>query len=204
MITVNDKLKTFSEKIIMKVQEESDRKINEYSERNIKLLEKEKENTLKEAEALVEEAKRNAEFERQQVISKAGIDKEHSVLKKKSDIFMRVIEDIRKKSLEYTSRAEYIGFIESSIKRCLLEINSDEVTLFFRSDDLNRYKDKIEQIVNNTVNKNIKVCIDKTEEDILGGCICRNSRNTYRVDCSMRAVINDNYELIGKMLMDNL
>lgn len=203
-ITVNDKLKAFSEKIIIKVREESDKKLQEYTKRNIELLEKEKEKTLKESETMVEDAKRNAESERQQIISKAGIDREHSILKKKKDIFERVLEDIKRKSVEYTSRKEYLAFVEVSIKRCLSSISSDEAILLFKPDDLYRYSNEIEKIIENTVNENIKIEVEKTEEDILGGCICKNGRNTYRVDCSMRAVINDNFELIGKMLMDNL
>jgi len=204
VITVESKLKSFSENIIKRVQEDSEKRLREFSIKNNELLEKEKEQVLKEAEAIIERMKTKAQSEKQQIISKAYIEKEYAILQKKKEIFQRVIKDIKNMAEEFTLRPEYVDFLESCIDNGLSQIKGKEANIFFKPQDIERYRENICSFINKKYDSIINTHILPTDEDIIGGCIVQNSENTIRIDCSITSLIIDNQEFIGRTLMDGL
>jgi V/A-type H+-transporting ATPase subunit E len=202
--TVDDKLKLFAKIIFEKVQKDSEQKVLDFSGEQDQYLETEKKNLLKLSESIVSQAKKKAEIKKNQVISKANIDGQHELLKRKKIIFDQTVEDIKKMADEYTLKPEYAVYLEKSISTGLSRINSNEVYIFLKNRDLENYKDKINEIVNKYKKPGMNVVLKEAASNILGGCICEDKDRTLRVDCSMLTVIEDNRGLIGKELLDNL
>lgn len=204
MITVENKLKSFSESIIKRVQEDSEQKLGAFSENNHEQLEKERVNVLREAEAIIEQIKVKAETEKQQIISKANIEREYTLLMKKKDIFERIVKEIKGMAHEFAASPRYGGFLESCIDKGLSRIKGREATLLFKSSDIEGHRNRIAGFINRKYAGTIDIHIAAADEDIIGGCIVQNKENTLRIDCSLSRLISDNEELIGKSLMDSL
>lgn len=203
VITVDDKLKRFSESIIKKVQEESDKKIRESVSKIESSMDKEKQKVQREAEILVEDAKKRAQAEKHQIISRAEIDRDYALLYKRKEILDRVLEDIRRMAADYTVKPEYESLLKSAIKRGLSGFKDANVIIYFKPDDLSRYEGSIRELLNNQFGER-NISIQNTDPEILGGCICENEEKTMRVDCTLRALIDENKELIGKLLYGDL
>lgn len=204
MITIDDKLKSFSERIIEKVRVESVKKIEENSKRNKDLLESERVKAEKEAEIILENARRSSESQRVMILSKAQLDKEYSILKKKKEIFHSVVEDIKIKAGQYTSDDRYLSFLENSVISCLSSSKSKDIILYFKAFDLEKYNDKIRQIINRSGLGGINARFETADDAILGGCILQSMDGTFRVDSSLKTLIESNMEQIGRMVMKNL
>lgn len=204
MTTVEDKLKLFAKIVFEKVEKESEQKVEEFSKNQDQLLESEKRNIIKESENLIKQTKKKAEDKRRQIISKANIDRQHALLKKRKEIFDRAIDDIRNLALLFTNQPEYAAFLEKCISNGLSKIEDLELEILLKTSDIENYGNTIKELLDKYKKPGMTVRIIGTEEDILGGCIFVNSCKTLRVDCSMASVIEDNRGLIGRTLMDNL
>jgi V/A-type H+/Na+-transporting ATPase subunit E len=204
VITVEDKLQVFSKSIIEKVEKDCDNKLFEHLAINKELLDNERKKVSNEALLIIENMKKKAESEKSQMISKAIIEKEHSVLIKKRDIFEMVVNDIRKMTVEFTHKPQYKAFLEMCMNNGLSQVNSDKSVIFFTPHDIEKYREDIKAYINENYNTHKRIDVDSTNADILGGCIVENLEKTIRIDCSVESLIDDSKERIGKILMDNL
>lgn len=204
MTTVEDKVKLFARIILEKVESSSEQRVVEFAAHSNRELEQEKRIVLKESENMINQMKRRAEAKKRQIMSKAQIDSQHALLKKRQDLFELLVSDIRKMAEDFIMQPSYTGFLEKSIKNALMQIEASQIMLLFRGQDILRFKDEINRAVDKYKKSGAKVKIEETDRDIIGGCICEDSDRTMRVDCSMASLIDDNRGLIGKVLVDNL
>jgi len=202
--TVEDKLKLFAKIIFEKVEKDSEEKIIEFTKSHDEILEKEKENVLKESESMIKQMRKKAESKRQQIISKANIDKQHALLKKRKELFDRAVDDIRNIASDFTNSPEYLSYLEKSIESSLSKIDTTQIVIYIKSNDMGAYNKKIQYFIDKYKKAGVSVMIEEAKKGILGGCICEDENKTMRVDCSMASAIEDNKGLIGKVLMDNL
>jgi len=204
MTTVDDKLKLFAKIVFERVEKDSEKKILSFTHNYDQIVEEEKKNILRQSENHIKQMKKKAENRRSQIISKATIDMQHMLLKKKKEIFDRTVADIKKLAETFTVQHDYIGFLEKCISSSLSQIDCEDVVLFFKPQDIDNYCDKIKEFVSKYKKEGMKVFVDKTDRDIIGGCICEDKGKTMRVDCSIQSLIEEKKSLIGKTLMDNL
>ncbi|KPU46250.1 V-type proton ATPase subunit E [Oxobacter pfennigii] len=204
MTTVEDKLKLFAKIIFEKVEKESALRVTESTKEYDLKLEQEKQNILKESDMLITQLKKRAETKKNQIISKANIEMQHELLKKRKELYDRVVEDIKILADKFTKSAEYPDFLEKSIKNCLSQIDAEEITIVFSQYDLENNMDLINKAVKRYKNLGMTAVIEATNKAIIGGCICEDRSRTKRVDCSMLSIIEDNRTVIGKALVDNL
>lgn len=204
MTTVDDKLKLFAKIIFEKIEKDSEYKTSELEKTYNEFLENERQNLLKQSEIMVNQTRKKAESKRDQIISKANIDKQHILLRKRKELFDRTVNDVRRLGLEFTKQPEYMDFLKKLIHNGLLGLDFDEVLIYFKPDDHKAYGDRMNEFIEQVKKPQMKVSILETEKDILGGCILENMDQTMRIDCSISSLIEDNKKLIGKILIDNL
>lgn len=204
MTTVDDKLKLFAKIIFENVERESERKITESAKSQEMALEAERQKIMKESEDLLKQAQRKAEDRKRQIISKANIDKQHTLLKKRKEILDRTIEDIKGLAVAFTSREEYLPFLERCIESGLSRLEAREAVALFCKHDMEMYGEAVKSFINKYKKPDVSIAIQETNEEILGGCIYEDAGETIRIDCSIASIIEDNKGLIGNMLMDNL
>lgn len=204
MTTIDDKLKLFARIVFEKVEKDSELKVEEFTKEQDELLESEKKNIIKESENLIKQTRKKAEDKKRQILSKANIEKQHTLLKKRKELFDRAVEDIKGLALEFRSRKEYVPFLENSIMNGILKLQTDDVLCLVSSYDFQNYGPLINEMIQKYNKPGISITVLPTEEEILGGCIFEDKLKTVRIDCSMASVIEENKGLIGSILMDNL
>lgn len=204
MTTVDDKLKLFAKIIFEKVEKESQEKVADFTKSHDRLLEMEKQNIIKEADNLIKQTKKKAEDKRRQIISRANIERQHTLLKKRKEIFDRTVEDIRELAVSFTAQRDYLVFLEKCVKNGLMNMDARYANVLFTKPDAARYRKEISEFLNKYKKPDMTVSIQETDEEIIGGCIFEDAEKTMRIDCSMASIIDDNKVLIGNMLMDNL
>jgi vacuolar-type H+-ATPase subunit E/Vma4 len=203
MITVEDKLNTFSKGIIDKVKKEAEQKLGEAREKSESLFDAEKRKAEKEVFEILEQAKKQAESEKNRIISKALMDKDRAVLIKQKELFERFLDYLGKLAREYTQSSEYLDFLEKCIRNGLASIDSAEGTVLITPGDEKEYGDRIRLLMENMPeHKNFKT--GNVNEDIIGGCIIENGVMSVRTDCSLAALIDDCKESIGRQMMNNI
>jgi V/A-type H+-transporting ATPase subunit E len=204
MTTVDDKLKLFAKIVFEKVEKESAEKVADSTKNHDQLLEIEKQNIMKEADNLIRQTKKKAEDKRKQIISKANIERQHTLLKKRKEIFDRTVEDIKGLAVSFTGQNDYLAFLEKCIKNALSQMDAKNADVLVTKLDAGRYHNEISVFLGKYKKQDMTVNIHETDEEILGGCILEDIHKTIRIDCSMASIIDDNKVLIGNMLMDNL
>lgn len=204
MTTIDDKLKLFAKVVFEKAEKDSQQKVIDVTKKYDKYLEDEKANILRESEMTVKQMKKKAESKREQIISKANIDSQHMLLKKRKELFDRTVEDIKEMAKSFRNSEQYLAFLEKSIEKGLSKINSMDIVMFFDKEDLKDKMDSIRDMADKYKKPGMVVEIAESDRDIVGGCIIEDKGRTIRVDCSFSSIIDDNRILIGKMLMDNL
>lgn len=204
MTTVDDKLKLFAKVVFEKVQKDSDQKVTQFTNEHDEYLKREKENILKESQAIINRARKKAEAKKNEIISKANTDGQRELLKKRKELFDQTIEDISDMVKIYTSKPEYAIYLEKCIKDGLSRIGAKDVVIYLKHQDICNLRDKINEIIDKYKAADMSVSVKETDMDILGGCIIEDGAGTIRVDCSMASAIDQNRGLIGRELMDNL
>lgn len=204
MTTIDDKLKLFAKIVFEKVEKESEQKVMDFTKEQDQLLEAEKRNIVKESENLIKQTKKKADDKKRQILSKANIEKQHTLLKKRKEIFDRILDDIRELALAFRGEKEYLIFLEKCISSGILKLQTQDALCLVSRYDIDNYGGLINDMIEKHSKPGITITVDSIEEEILGGCIFEDKEKTMRIDCSMDSVIEDNKGLIGSILMDNL
>lgn len=201
MITLEDKLDIFH-KIVLKHEEEKCKEILEE-------LEEKNNNTIKEKEEILQKRKKEiinrrfqlAEVQKNEIVSKAIQENRERVLSKRQEALDDLILALEEKARQFVATEEYNVYLINSIEK-LIDISDDkEVTIYLReADKLNFEKD----ILSLGKEKGIKITLNITEKDIIGGFIISDENKTYNLDNSFKTIIEENKYSIGKILYKSL
>lgn len=205
MTTIEGKLKLFTKIVFDKVEKEAQDNLTRFNER----LEQEYEQQRAAAEKLysdmVNGARKKAELKKTQVVSKAKIDAQQIILRKKKELLNKTISDIGSLALEYTNTQEYLGFLERCIKDALIQMEGCKHLIFYFSKrDLDERYEMVSEVISANIGQGIEFSIQATQGNIIGGCICQDKDGLRRIDNSMASMLEDNRAMVGKALMDNL
>lgn len=204
MTTIDDKLKLFAKVVFNKVEEDTKKELMEASENYDRYLEEHKASILKESDNMVKQMQKKGELKKEQIISKAEIDRQHMLLKKQKDLFDRTMKDINDLACKFTMQPDYLKVLEKSICTGLGKINSQDIVAKFTSHDIENYGSAIKEMIDKYKQPGMSVEICEANKDIIGGCVIEDKARTLRADCSIASLIEENRILIGKTLMDNL
>lgn len=203
MITIQEKLRSYSEKITEYVRNETDRKYQEFISKQKEESEKKIDEASEESEEILTNSILEAEKYKKQVLYNAVVEKDKAVLSKRYDLFNSFIDEIKIYAKEYTKKGEYEQILLKTIELGMNEIQSNYGCIYVTAQDKNNYGKKIEEFIRNIFpDKTFSVKI--SEKNIIGGCLIEDNEGTERVDCSFVTIIEDNKEYIGKILNDTL
>lgn len=201
MITLEDKLDIFH-KIVLKHEEEKCKEILEE-------LEEKNNNTIKEKEEILQKRKKEiinrrfqlAEVQKNEIVSKAIQENRERVLSKRQEALDDLILALEEKARQFVATEEYNVYLINSIEKLINTSDDKEVTIYLReADKLNFEKD----ILSLGKEKGIKITLNITEKDIIGGFIISDENKTYNLDNSFKTIIEENKYSIGKILYKSL
>lgn len=197
MLKVEDKLRSFEEEIIKGVEDEADRKLSMSKSEITEFEDKGKTEIQREYDRIIQQMKRKSQVERRHMLSRANLDRQSSVLKKRKEIIDRAFQDIRSMAVEFTGKKEYTPFLLKSIDRCISQLGDKSVNIFVKHEDFENFKGKIDEHIESRRENGCIINVYETEDDIIGGCFAENENKTRRVDCTLAAALDESKPLIG-------
>jgi vacuolar-type H+-ATPase subunit E/Vma4 len=199
MVTIEQKLSLFSNLLhrtmdeAFKVEMEKLRK--EYEVK----MQKDREAVDKEAENIINAARKRAEAERTELVSRNRVElkKEYMFLKEK---YFSVLMDRLKKELEtFAGSEDYTAYMKRLAgKLAALAPGSKRLEIFLAGRDCDKYPVLLKKVL--AGERQAELDFKPAEDDIIGGFIAEDPENDIRIDMSLKALLEDNKSFIMQTL----
>lgn len=201
MITVNDKLKLFTKRIIETKQKEYDEKVAKLEGEMLSEFAERKETLLRDRVKYETSLLKGIKSERDQRLSNARSEKKRRLLLKRKEMIDSLIEGVKKYTIEFTNSDEYEKYLINTVKENINLIRTmDEFILYLREEDYLKYKDILRKLLlDGGIDLN-KFLINKYDSKILGGLVMIKKDGSTRLDLSLDAVIVENREYMGRLI----
>lgn len=205
MITVEKKLNIFSKLILEREQKELSEKHQEIKESNDRIIKDRREKAEAKARQLIESKVNKANVEKNAIISKATNEAKIKVLNKKKELLKRAIEGVKNKAKQFIDTEEYENYLLNLVTEVLSELKDEkEIILYVLPTDAERFKKKLKDTIKKSGASTDDVQIEPSSNDIIGGVIAVNKAQSIRIDASISSTIEDNRDIIGHMLYEEL
>ena len=199
-VSIDDKIELFRN-IIMREIEEA------VSEKELKAKEdfrQEKDRLLTAVKAkkdqMLEEVVKKGEKEKQQIIAKANSQVYHKMLDMKQQSIKELVALLRQKAVSFTDEEGYKEYLSRSLEKAGEAFeDSETVKLYFTKRDLEAVGEFINQRISSGKLKG-KCLLQEAGSNILGGFYAEDGEKEMQVDYTLRALIEDNHELIGRYI----
>ncbi len=199
MVTIEQKLSLFSN-LLHRTMEESFKQEMENLRKEYEVkMQKDKEAVDKEAEYIINAAKKRAEAERTEMVSRNRVElkKEYMVLKEK--YFLALIERVKRELEQFAGSDDYAAYLTKLAARLgSLLPASNRLGISLCARDLEKYKDVLKNALSDAGRKEIVFTL--AGNDIIGGFIAYDMDNDIRIDMSFNALLEDNRSFIMQTL----
>lgn len=195
MVTIEQKLSLFSNLLHRTMDDNFKLEMEELRKEYEIKMQKNKEAVHKEAESIINAAKKKAEAERTELISRNRVElkKEYMFLKEK---YFSVLMDRIKKELEvFADSEDYPAYMEKLAGRLrTLDIASKGLEISLAGRDCDKYAGVLRQALSGM--DTTQIIFRQAKEDIIGGFIAEDQENDMRIDMSLKALLEDNKAFI--------
>lgn len=201
MITVNDKIKLFTKRVV-------ESKLSLYDEK-IFNLEKDLEKKIEERKSVFKKEKVRYEMsllkgikaEKKQRLSNARSEKKRRLLLKRKEMIDSLLVDVKEYTKEFVLSSEYENYIYSEINKYLNEIKyMKEIIIYMRKEDLKKYENFIRDIfLKEDIDDSLFEFKEYTEK-LMGGIIIVKKDGSSKLDLSLDSVIVENREYMGQLI----
>ncbi|WP_102398668.1 V-type ATP synthase subunit E [Haloimpatiens massiliensis] len=202
MTSIDDKIKLFTKLTYDKIQAEKGIELEKIQNMKEKMISDEKEKIKKIEDLEMKEALKKAELKANEIIAKAKSQNHQEILNLKEDLIGKVYKDVMNKLIKFTDKEEYKDLLIKIIKVTFEECEEGEYRMYLTTKDYNKYHKDIEGLLKEF--KNIKVTVEKTREDIIGGIVIEDSKNKMRIDNSLGVRLKDNIWDMGLKVTENI
>jgi len=197
LITIEEKLKVFSKIVVDKINKQYEgvvRQLDKEGEVALDEYKKElKQRTLDYEKTFIEKGK----VEKRRIISKVKIEKKKHILNTKANLVQSVVKELYERVEKFTDEKEYPEFIKGLGEKIMADIpECNGFTLMMTDKDLKEHSSILLNII-----KEKKGCVVKTEildNKYVGGFIVFNEDKSLKWDCTIKGIIDENIELIGR------
>lgn len=200
MITVNDKIKLFTKRILEAQQIEYDKKVHELEEQMVKELEERQKILVNERGLYEESLLKSIKAENIQRLANARSEKKRRLLLKRKEMIDSLLEGVSEYTKEFVKTDEYKTYLKRQIKQNIKIIKSmGEMIIYLMEEDLKHQK-MIEDALTEENIKPTEFEFRVYDGRIIGGLIIVKKDNSYRIDMSLDSVIVDNREYMGQLI----
>ena len=202
MITVNDKLKLFTKRIIDRQQDEYDDKVQALEEKMVVDLEERKQMLVKDRTRYETSLLKGVKTERAQRLSNARSERKRRLLLKRKEMIDVLLTGVKDYTLEFVNTKEYETYLRKMIEKHQEMIRKmGSFIMFVHERDL-IYKEMFIDLFDSL---NLEcTSVEVSEKRMLGGAILMKSDKTTRMDLSLDSVIEDNKKYMGQLIYDML
>jgi len=197
MITVEDKIRTFSKYVYEKELNEAENIIKEAEEKS--------RNIIKEAELKAKEKcnifdkkyRKKQELECQKTIAKAKIAARNMEFELKNKLMDELEKSIEQKLKEFSRSEKYEEWLIDKIKKFNELIENKDIIIYLRESDKLKFADKIKKILP-------KSNVLAGDENSIGGFIIENHDKTERIDYTFSGRLEENKQELGILFNEML
>lgn len=200
MVTIEQKLSLFSNLLHRTMDENFKLEMEKLRKEYEAKMQKDKEAVDKEAEHIINAARKRAEAERTELVSRNRVElkKEYMFLKEK---YFSVLMDRLKKELEkFADSEDYTAYMQRLAgKLAALVPESKRLELFLADRDCDKFSVLLRQVLSGEGRTELE--FKQAEDDIIGGFIAEDTENDIRIDMSLKALLEDNKSFIMQTLL---
>lgn len=205
MITIEEKLNTFSKLVFEKEQKRADEKLKNIFDMNYKSIEEHKKEIEKKCKEIVDKKIKEGNMKKNEMVSKASLDARNKTLVKKRLMLKTLIDEVEDKAKIFVESSEYKSFLLNKLSEILSDVNKDDVlSIYLAEKDIDRFKKDVLQLIEYSVLDIHKIDIIPMDKDIVGGILMVNHKRGIQIDNTIKTMIEDNKDLIGRLLYECL
>lgn len=197
MVTIEQKLSLFSNLLHRTMDEAFKLEMEKLRKEYEVKMQKDKEAVDKEAESIINSARKRAEAERTEKVSRSKVELKKEYMSLKERYFSVLMERIVREIGLFTASERYPEYILGLARKLEpLAQTSGKLEIYLNGRDSEKYPDTIRQ----ALAKHAELVFKPADEDIIGGFIADDTQNNVRIDMSLKALLDDNKSYIMQTL----
>ena len=197
MVTVEDKIRTFSKYVYEKEVKISNQMIKEIEDKNKELLESKQQEIASKCTLLEEKMTKKTEEESQKILSKAKMNAKNRVLHVKRELMDTFIQEIISTLIDFKEEEGYRLYLKRIMDESSDLLSTGEIRLFLTERDIKQYGNEIEL-------KHNQVEILQMSDENIGGMIIEFVSTSERIDFTIKRKVNEWKSEIGLRLYEAL
>lgn len=197
MILLENKLEMFNQIVYKTKERECELKLSKVKKQSEEAVEKKKVELEENSEETIKRRIGLAKKKKYEILGKVAEDKRISELQKTEELRKKLIEELEKKVLAFTSTNEYVEFEKNKFKTLLEELDEGDYILKLTKSDKDKLFNELKSLAKG---KNINFEYEELDKNLLGGFIVSDKEKTYNIDSSLKEKIEDKKYEIGKLL----
>lgn len=205
MVTVDNKIDTFAQIVMDKLNAAYEEKKAELDAQNEFAL-KAYEGVAKEkADQYIASFEAEGRVEAKKLISKARTAVRNKHIETRQEIYKSLDKALKERILAFTNESGYIQYLEKSIRKAIKEIKRyDGIVIEITPSDLEKQKSVIDEVLKQEGIDLQTVAYHPVEKGMMGGLIFYNQEHVTRMDYSLDALLEENSRVLGILLSDIL
>lgn len=195
MVTIEQKLALFSKLLNQEIKSEMDEKFRALDQEYERKIAESKFKTDKEAQAIIDTARKNAELKRMEQMSRGKISNKKERVQVKEEMVTRFMTKLNECIVAFTKQPEYQSYLKQLIEE-LVELKGckDPLKILVTQWDYTHYQKMITDALTQLGITSFQ--FEVTKEPILGGIIVMNLADNTKIDSSIKEVIDEQYDQI--------
>ncbi len=197
MITVEDKISTFSKYVYDKELRLSNQVLQQLEDKNKKILQAKQEEIERKCNNLEKKMNKKMEMESQKIISNAKLEAKNKLLNTKKELLDQFIQEILNSFQDFTKTEEYRRYIKKTLEKAKDFLKRDTIKVYLVKKDIEKFASEIKLEYPN-------VEIVEMEDENIGGMILESISDNERIDSTFRRKVKDWKNEIGLRLYEAL
>lgn len=195
-LTLEDKLKMFSDNIYTQLKLQKEAEINKFKSELEKKIIIEQERLQLSYEQAVVKIDRKASKIAAEIIAKGKIEKQQEILALKKEILEDLSLNVEIALIAFVNSPKYKAYLLKNINDSVEQID-DNFKIYFTKKDIDRYERDIKEILGN---RNIEIKI--LDSKVIGGYILEDVKGKIRRDNTIKTKLSDLQEYLGLRLTE--
>lgn len=202
MITVNDKLKLFTKRIIDRQQEAYDDKVDALESKMVEELKERKQMLEKDRKKYEQSLLKGVVNEKAQRLSNARSEQKRRLLLKRKEMIDELLDGVRDYTTAFVDSENYLEYLNQIIEKNIEMIKGLGSFVLFVSEKDYAKKAEIQALFK--AHELSCLATQPLKKRMIGGFILVREDRTSRLDFTLDAVIEDNKKYMGQLIYNML
>lgn len=205
MVTIEEKIRLFSELVYQDIVKESDGKLQKIESQNKEKLEVAKKKYEAEVNKIFESQKKKTEHKKTQMMSFVNMQQKRKILSAKEVCIHRMMSRLTKKAVVFCQSDKYLKYLANTIETFVPVFEGEEqIHVCMVKEDLDRVKDFVVAEIKKQGFQEEQIVFEPADAGIIGGLVFENNDKIIRMDGSIQAKFDEKKEEIIHSVYEQL